>query len=159
MATPTQNELLAAAAVVDAGINAHTIKIGKAILSVGSQEAAPVLPVHKLSLDNEDDDPFNGNVNNRKVAERIAAQNRTLYTNAHKIIHTGDPGKAARDVAKSKESNPDSLTSSELDEVANSELAANLKKVPSPGSPAATQAAGATKEQPKVWTPGAGPQR
>jgi uncharacterized protein (DUF2267 family) len=137
-----QKELLANAAAVDIAAQLHSVKIGKAILSVPPQPTVPPPPVHELTLIQEDDDPFNGNVNNRKVAERIAAQNRTIYTNVHKIVHTGDPGKAARDIEQSLRVNPDALSDAEKDEIANRELAAKLAEAkPSAGSPAAQRQA------------------
>ena len=168
---PELKILLEHAAAVDASINMHNVKIGKAILSVPPQETVKPPKPSELSLEHEDDDPFNGNVNNRKVAERIAAQNRTIYTNVHKIIHTGDPGKAARDVAKSKAINPDALTDNELEEAQAEETARKLREVkPTPGSPAAVKAEAdakaaqgvtATPASPAApvipWKPNAGP--
>ena len=155
---PEIKDLLKAAQEFDAGQAAHTVKIGKALLAVPMQPAATIPPVHELSLIAEDEDPFAGNLNNRRVAERVASQNRTIYTNVHKIVHTGDPGKAARDVELSKKLNPDSVSASEQAELDAQKSAAALrnKPKPTPGSPAAAKAE-ATGEPtaPKTWTPGA----
>lgn len=157
---PTQMELLKAAQTVDNTIHAHRVKVNKAILDAGSLPAATPVPVSELQLVHEDDDPFNGNINNRKVAERVAATNRRIWMNNSEPTHMGDPAKAKADIERSKRINPDPVKASDNDPLP----PIDLGNTPTPGSPAAVKgtkgnsAPPAPKEQTPAptaptWTP------
>lgn len=98
------------------------------------------VPVEDLVLNLEDEDPFNGNVNNRNVAKRISRQGGRTFFNHPITNHTGDPNKAAEDVAKSLAINPDKV---DLDE---DDVKTEIPPMaPTPGSPAAKQAEAVAK--------------
>lgn len=141
---------------VDRLLTNRQVELNKAVAAAVTAGTSEVIqPVHpsKLVLIDENEDPFGGNINNRRVAERIMRQRGKNYGNTHIPTHTGDPSKAARDVAKSKEINPDPLGNS--DEEATVE-AKRETRLPAPGSPAANrQAAEAAEDNPKVAKPGA----
>lgn len=153
-------DLLDVSRTIDAQLgNVQTQKVKAAVEAIAKQNFGPSLPgvnPADLNLEDTDEDPFNGNVNNRKVAERIAAQRSRKYVNLAKPIHTGDPDKARKDIARSKAINPDP----EKEDVKAELLTLTL--VPSAGSPAAIKAAKPTvKEAPAVpngppaWKPNA----
>lgn len=100
---PTQGELLEAANRINRKI---AVQRNPKMADSTVELAAPPHP-SELKITNDDEDPFNGNMNNRRVAERIANSKERKYLNNSQPIHTGDPNKAAADVAKSKAVNPD----------------------------------------------------
>lgn len=150
-------EMLTVAQEHDAKINMGRVQVGKNtifIAGAGSQEP-PTMPDKdaKLTITDENEDPFSGNINNRKVAERIATSGRRVYTNAARPAHQGDPIKAAADIAKSKLLNPDPVVDNSDDEPE------TITVKPTAGSPAAVKkvestAAPATNAPP-VWKPNA----
>lgn len=97
--SPTTEELLA-----------HSNKVNRNIVARDMPEPTGVsLPdpdPAKAVLDDPDADPFAGNLNNRRVAERIAKGKTRKYLSNSMPTHLGDPNKAAADVAKSKAVNP-----------------------------------------------------
>lgn len=153
---PTQNDLLNVAKVHDATIYSRYIKINKAIQSAGVIETLPGTPTHELSLVDADEDPFMGNRNNRRVASRIAVAFKSKkFLNSSQPTHIGDPEKAAADVERSLELNPDP-------QVANPEVLPPLPSLaPSKGSPAEKKAAKkaatdvAPAGAPPTWKPNA----
>lgn len=150
---PTTQELINNAKLVDAALAGTQIQKNAAIaaaVKLGSVEATPGLHPSKLSLDDPTADPFGGNINNRNVAERIAKADRRIFTNTSRPIHTGDPAKAAADIARSKAITPDPIIEPEQD-------AEPVKVAPSPGSPAALKAVTpeAPAGGPPAWKPNA----
>lgn len=118
-----------------------------AVVKAGTTKPTPGLHPSELTLIDEDEDPFNGNANNRRVAERIAAQGNRVYANNSRPIHTGDPAKARADIAKSKRLNPDVVPDADFEESVPA-------RKPTPGSPAALKAEnGAATAAPPVWKP------
>lgn len=110
---------------------------------------AVVPPASELKMD-DDGDPFNGNLNNRRVAERIASERKyKQYLNNSEPTHTGDPKKALDDIARSKALVPDPLVKTDDDPMP----PIALPSLPTPGSPAAVKAA-ADKKTTKVTTLG-----
>lgn len=143
---PDHANLLAVAQHHDSVIFGRNVKINKAIQQAGQQEVtmpAATTPVQHIQL--EDEDPFNGNQNNRRVAARIAKMSKRKYLNNSEPTHIGDPEKAARDVARSLELNPETELLSG-DEQVMADLSPKLK--PSPGSPAAQKV-----PTPATWKP------
>lgn len=132
-------ELLAVSRLHNAAISTSQIEKTVAAITAASKIVAPALPgapISELNLVNENEDPFGGNINNRKVAKRISEQSRRMYTNHSLPIHTGDPVKAAEDIARSERLNPEVIAEPEEDV----EKPAKQRK-PTPGSPAALKAA------------------
>lgn len=121
----TQKDLLANAQRVDAGEFARGIKITKAMHAAARESTPPAAfhPVHLLQLEDQDD-PFKGNLNNRRVAARIAAKRE---------VTSGDPVKAAADVKKSLAILPDAVVPTGDD------LPPIVLAAPTPGSPAANK--------------------
>lgn len=153
--SPTTKELLEASKQHNNTLSLNAEQLKKAIAGALTTSVDPAIPgVHpsQLALTDPDEDPFNGNLNNRRVAERIAAQGNRVYTNASRPLHTGDPNKAAADIAKSKRINPDVIVESEEEPVP-------VKLPPTPGSPAAIKAAeeAAKKAKAPVVAANAGP--
>lgn len=153
MAKHTLTDLLNVAAHHDAKIHGGFVKINKAIQQAGAVEAIPGIPASELKFDMDDDDPFNGNRNNRRVAARIAADHRTIhYLNNSMPTHIGDPKKAEADVAKSLAVDPDPV-------VLGDDAVVELPHIAlTPGSPAAKKAAEAAAKgddkpvtAPPVW--------
>src|SRR4051812_7194661 len=136
MAKHTLTDLLTVAAGHDAKVFAGHVKINKAIQQAGTVDVTPGIPAGELKFDMEDDDPFNGNRNNRRVAARIASEHRTVhYLNNSMPTHIGDPRKAEADVRRSLEVNPDPV-------VLDDDAPVSLPPVAlTPGSPAAKKAA------------------
>lgn len=94
---------------------AHSNQINRKLQAEAMPERktdAPVLAVppaaKDLKMTDDNEDPFNGNMNNRRVAERIANTpgKRKQFLNNSMPTHIGDPNKAAADVAKSQKVNP-----------------------------------------------------
>lgn len=97
---------------------------------------API-PATELDLEDHDADPFGGNINNRRVAERVAAQKSPEFLNFAIPTHGGDPNKAREDIQKSKAINPDPvIPAGDGDEM----LPVSVPTGPTPGSPAAEAA-------------------
>lgn len=63
-------------------------------------------PADQLVHVDPNEDPFGGNQNNKRVAERIAKEKVRKYFNNSHPAHLGDPAKAAKDVAQSNRVNP-----------------------------------------------------
>jgi hypothetical protein len=72
---------------------------------VDPKAAAPA-PI-KPGLFDIDDDPFNGNLNNRRVAQRIADGDKNQVPSTANGPVVGNPVKAAADVAKSQVVTPE----------------------------------------------------
>lgn len=135
MNQPTLTEMLEVARNHDANIQSRNVKIGRAIQQAAHQEVTMPAPSKEAPLDlYVEEDPFGGNLNNRRVAARIARAAKRQFLNNSTPTHVGDPVKAAKDVELSLRLNPDSdLPSSDEQVMIDS-------KVPSPGSPAALKA-------------------
>lgn len=158
---PSLVALLAAAKDHDAKQQNHRVKINKAIIEAGNVESTPPTPVAELVLTTEEeDDPFQGNLNNRRVAERIAGTlTHRKYLNNSEPTHVGDPQKALADIERSKRINPDPPQPMKDEEMP------AIVLPPSPGSPAAVKAAqeaagtaaapAETKPAAAVWKPNA----
>lgn len=101
--SPNHGDLLAASNQVNARIAASENSPRPDV------KVATPPKVQDLKLVDEDVDPFNGNLNNRRVAERIAQTPGGVkqFLNNSLPSHIGDPTKAAADVAKSKSIIPD----------------------------------------------------
>lgn len=143
MARHTHADLLRTANEHDAQIQSRNFKITNAMKHAGDQVATPGVPVHELSLDIEDEDPFNGNLNNRRVASRIAREGHTRTANHENIVNPyqiGDAKKAREDVEKSLAVNPDP-------QVPSGDDAAVQEPPVTPGSPAARRRSGGRKAQ------------
>lgn len=151
--SPTQLQLLENAKKQDLAQVANNAELHRALVqAIKTGGASPIAGNHpsELDLTDEDEDPFGGNTNNRRVAERIAATSTRIYSNTAKPIHMGDPTKARADIAKSKRVNPEvAPIIEELDD------ATLPKRTPSPGSPAAAKAADKAPAAPAVWKPNA----
>lgn len=150
---PNLQQMLAQARQHDPQTNLSSVT--RAVVTAMREVQASVVPIphpSEYSLIDQDEDPFGGNVNNRNVAERIAKLKTRLYTNASRPIHTGDPAKAAADIAKSRKLNPDvPVDNSDAEEPA-------VTVKPSEGSPAASKATGGVSKaapQPTTWKPNA----
>lgn len=131
---PEIRDLLNVANLHDAATVANQVKLAK-VIAAGAIVPTIAPPVSELKLLEEDEDPFNGNINNRNVAKRIARMSGRKFLNTTQPTHIGDPNKAAADVAKSEKVNPDPTVEDEDDdEPVNA-------KPPSPNSPAAKKAA------------------
>lgn len=144
---PEHSNLLMVAQHHDAVIFGRNVKINKAIQQAGQQEVT--MPAGTTSLQHiqvEDEDPFGGNANNRRVAARIAKMSKRKFLNNSEPTHVGDPEKAARDVARSLEVNPETELLSGDEQVM---LDVDKTLTPTPGSPAAQKSA----VKPATWTP------
>jgi hypothetical protein len=136
---PTHMELLKAAKDHDAKQTNVRVKINKAIIEAGAVEAAPLPPLTAVIPVDENDDPFNGNQNNRRVAERMihGAMHRENQKTA--VVDLVDPlthtQRTLADIQKSKRVDPDPLVERDV------EIPASLTLPPTPGSPAARKAA------------------
>jgi GDP-D-mannose dehydratase len=154
-----QGKLLDASKVIDANLgNSQTKRVVDALKVLANQSYGPGSPgVHpeELDLSSQVEDPFGGNTNNRKVAERISKLDRRMFTHNNRPIHMGDPSKAKADVALSKQLNPEVVIEEEDPEVVKPTI------IPSPGSPAALKRAAPAVEPdkstlaPPAWKPNA----
>jgi hypothetical protein len=132
---PTHQQLLDQQAEIGAKLGTGSErKVVEAVKAIAAQNFGPgIQGAHPRDINFSDaDDPFGGNVNNRKVAERIAGQSRIAFTNLSKPIHTGDPQKARRDIERSKTFTPDPV-----EETEDVEVAEPILLRPSADSPAA----------------------
>jgi hypothetical protein len=137
----THSDLLRVANEHDAQLQSRSFKITNAMKHAGEQVATPGVPVHELKMDIEDEDPFNGNLNNRRVAARIARQGHILTANHENTVNPyqiGDAKKAHEDVQKSLAVNPDP-------QVPSGDDAAVQEPPVTPGSPAARRRSGGRK--------------
>lgn len=127
---PTQKELLNEAKRFDTQSQLKMTDLAEKVVQLSAQYDTPfnTTPIEELQLTDPSADPFNGNLNNRRVAARIARRIE---------VTTGDPIKAAEDVKKSLEVNPETAvkTGDELPE-----LKLVSSRTPTPGSPAAAKA-------------------
>lgn len=100
MATATQKELLHDSKNVDTVARDRMNRLALAVKDAADEMDESVEPtaIEDLQLDEPDSDPFNGNLNNRRVAARIA---RGIEVSA------GDPKKAKADVEQSLRVNPE----------------------------------------------------
>lgn len=148
MAAPTQVELMANANRIASLETAAQVKKNQAAAaSAGTVTPQPPTPLKDLVLIHPDEDPFNGNENNRNVARRIAKAGKRIFMNTAQPTHMGDPNKAAEDVAKSDKVNPP-LGAEEAHEP--------IKVVPpAPGSPAAKKLAAEAEAASKAAATGA----
>jgi hypothetical protein len=137
---PTQKDLLAAAHKHDVERDAHLVKLNKAIIGVGAVEAAPVpAPLAVVPID-PDDDPFNGNQNNRRVAERVTHAALHRQNQPQPVVDPIDPlTHTVNAIKQSKRVNPDPVIDKDYDEPVR-------VAPPTPGSPAALAAAKEAKE-------------
>jgi hypothetical protein len=145
----THADLLRTANEHDAQLQSRDFKITRAMKHAGEQVATPGLPVHELKMDIEDEDPFNGNLNNRRVAARIARQGHVTTANHENTVNPyqlGDAKKAHEDVQKSLAVNPDA-------QVPSGDDAAVQEPTPTPGSPAAKRRGRAAKPQANTPAP------
>lgn len=157
-------------------VNANDMSNTEEVVRRQLEPSLPGLPANELKLDFEDEDPFGGNINNRRVAERIANEKGRVYLNHSAPSHLGDPSKARADIAKSKALNPDpvatdpdrlppvvippmaptagSPAAKQAEELAkgNKQDGPQTVEVPAPG----TQAAGTPNGPPPAWKPNAG---
>lgn len=153
---PTTKDMLATANQHDLTLTASDVKLGQA-LRAGTTAPTPGVPADELDLTMPHEDPFGGNINNRKVAERISRQTGRQYLNMALPTHTGDPHKAAKDIARSKEMNPDPVVSDENGDVLPEiNLPVSLKP-PTAGSPAAVRAAKEAQQAGEAAAEGKGP--
>lgn len=129
---PTQKELLKVAGEFENRTQQHRVKINKAVVEAGTIDITPGLPAEKLdlTLTGDDDDPFYGNQNNRRVAERTAKTLRRVSS----VTPTDEHERVMADIAQSKKVNPDPVI--EKDD----EFPALPFMKPTPGSPAALAA-------------------
>lgn len=148
----TLSDLLKVSAEHDAKIHARHVKINKAMQTAGEHDVTVGVPVHELTLMLEDEDPFNGNLNNRRVAARIARDGERISANHSHPVVMGNAEKARADVEKSLAVFPDPAIPNP-----DEELAADAP-APTPGSPAAKKAAKAaakaakgTQAAPQTW--------
>lgn len=97
MAPVSHGDMLKASNQINANLAAQEVKPNP-----GAKAVKPA-PIQELKLVDENEDPFKGNLNNRRVAERIAELPGGVkqYLNNSLPTHIGDPNKAAADVAKS----------------------------------------------------------
>ncbi len=146
---PTLTEMLKVAQGHDNNIHARHVKINKAIQEAGVIAVTSAVPVHELKLHDEDADPFNGNVNNRRVAARIARDMPRKSANHSEHFIIGNPDKAAQDVARSLAVNPDPV-------IPSGDVLPDIQLAPTPGSPAAQRKA-KDKQKPKNASPAAPP--
>jgi hypothetical protein len=80
---------------------------GEKMPAVGVGRTLPEPPsASEISHEDPNADPFGGNMNNKRVAERIAGETQRRYANNSHPFHMGDPRKAAADVARSNAVNP-----------------------------------------------------
>lgn len=143
------SKLLQVAQQHDANIFGRNVKINKAIQAAGQQEVTmPAESQPMVTIIMPDDDPFQGNLNNRRVAARIARATHRKFLNNSEPTHVGDPEKARKDVEQSLRVNPDSEILSQDEKVMNEVP----KLTPTPGSPAA-QKQGQKQEQIASWKP------
>jgi hypothetical protein len=138
-------DLLKVAKEHDAKIFARQVKINKALKEAGEVDVTVGPSAEDLNLTGleQTHDPFNGNLNNRRVAARIATEPDHVSGNTVHRVFMSNREKAAADVAKSLAVLPDPVvpTGDDLPPVV-------LTKQPTPGSPAATKAL--TKAQQKA---------
>jgi hypothetical protein len=135
--------MLKASQEVDDKINAHAVQQNKALADVGTLEAVKPHPIEELVLEDADADPFGGNHNNRRVADRISREYKERkFLNSSAPTHTGDPEKAAADVAQSLRVTGQDINYGRTGDAPEVELPRqlNLPK-PSQDSPAAKKAA------------------
>lgn len=138
---PTVQEMLKHHNEVNAQIQSNMEVVTKRQV----EPSKPGEPVTVESLTDPTADPFGGNVNNRRVAKRIALEKRRVYLNHSMPSHLGDPDKARKDIALSEKLNP------EVDLSADDEKMPEIKlppTPPTPGSPAAKKAAAAQSAAP-----------
>jgi hypothetical protein len=147
---PSQNQLLNVAKEHDVTIYGRYVQINKAIQDAGVITVLPGVPSHELTLVDADEDPFLGNRNNRRVAARIAVAFKSKkFLNQSNPTHVGDPEKAAADVERSLQLNPDP-------QIADPEMLPALPALPpSVGSPASKKAAQKPAGAPAAWKPNA----
>lgn len=145
---PTLQQMLEMSRNIDVQIGSvQQRKTMAAVEALSKTNFGPGLPgamPNEIAIADSDEDPFGGNVNNRKVAERIAGQTKRKYTNIAHPIHTGDPDKARKDIARSKSLLPD--PAEEKDE----DVAPAKLPTPTAGSPAAKRAAEAAAKPPVI---------
>lgn len=162
---PTQQDLLDVAKTHDATIFAQQVNVVEAIKKAQQVDVTVGVATKDLNLtiDLDQHDPFGGNLNNRRVAARIAQMSSRSTPRGDTSTHTGDPEKAARDVEQSLKVLPDPKIPSG-DELPPINL--TPAKTPTPGSPAAskgkkTAQPAATDDQandkgmPPAWKPNA----
>lgn len=138
--TATQKNMLDVANQHDLAQRGREVKLGKTIISVPAEKLPAIPPAHELELnETETKDPFGGNQNNLRVAERVASEQKQWF-NAHPVPHKGDPVKAAHDVALSRSLNPAGMTDIEKEEADNAE-----KRKPMLGTPRADRLSSASE--------------
>ena len=153
-------DLLKVANEHDLARQANEVKMNRAS---GVVAPTPGLPVEQLHLIEEDADPFNGNLNNRRVAMRIAGLKRRTFLNDSQPTHIGDPNKAASDVKKSLSVLPEPEGGEAEGSAKPAALPASFLRPPTAGSPAAkavtgkepAKAASSTQAPPPAWKPNA----
>lgn len=136
---PTTQDMLKHANEVNATLASNTTEeVVKRVQGKSTLPAPEDLTVE--SLNDPTEDPFGSNVNNRRVAKRIAAEKGRVYLNHSMPTHLGDPEKARKDIAKSEKLNP-SIESPDPDAMP----PINFSAKPTPGSPADKKAQEAAK--------------
>lgn len=140
---PSHMELLNAAKEHDMRAQNQRVKINKAIIEAGAVEAAPLPPLSAFIPVDETEDPFNGNQNNRRVAERMT--HSAKHRNVQAPLFVDDPvdplTHTLNMIALSKKLDPDPVIEHDYDEPV-------VMLPPTPGSPAAKAAELAAKTPP-----------
>lgn len=137
---PSHLELLNAAKAYDMIAQNQRVKINKAVIEAGAVEAAPLPPLNAIIPFDESEDPFNGNQNNRRVAERMmhAAKHRNIQAPLFEDDPVDPLTHTLKMIALSKKLDPDPTIESDDDEPV-------VVLPPTPGSPAAKAAELAAK--------------
>jgi hypothetical protein len=131
---PTQLELLANAQTVNEKIFGNRVKINKAVIEAGAETPVFGPPASELKLNLSYEDPFNGNQNNRRVAENALRSKKFIQP---KAVNTVDVAQTQKDIDVSKKLDPD-VQAPIKDQPAE---VLTLPSKPTPGSPAAIKEA------------------